>query len=417
MFEKNKKTKSFAISFEKVYNIDGGNYCMKIRAHYLEKLIKYLDTEFIKVITGVRRSGKSFLLKMLSNHLSDNNKQVMYLNFEHPDTFNLHDASNLYEYIQKNVNIDEKVYFLFDEIGEVLNWQKLINGLRVAYDCDIYITGSNAKLLSGELATYLAGRYVEINVYPLLLDEFPNFSQIDNKDLNLEQYIKYGGFPSVVLTKDEEMKKDILKGIYNSIVLNDVAARGNVIQIDILLKLSLYLLDNIGNTTSSTKITNYFKSNNLKISHETINKYLQLLEDAFIFYKVNRYDIRGKERLKTLGKYYVVDMGFKNIMLGRMNTNLGTMVENIVYLKLIKDGWNVFVGKYDNVKIDFVCFKENQTKYVQVTLSIPPNSTRESDNLLLIKDNYERVIVTYDYKDVGFIDGIEVIHLTDFLTR
>lgn len=390
---------------------------MKIREHYLEKLIKYLDTEFIKVITGVRRSGKSFLLKMLSNHLFDNNKQVMYLNFEHPDTFNLHDSSNLYDYIQKNVNINEKVYFLFDEIGEVLNWQKLINGLRVAYDCDIYITGSNAKLLSGELATYLAGRYVEINIYPLSLDEFPSFSQIDNKDLNLEQYIKYGGFPSVVLANDDEMKKDIIKGIYNSIVLNDVAARGNVIQIDILLKLSLYLLDNIGNAISSTKITNYFKSNNLKISHETINKYLQLFEDAFIFYKVNRYDIRGKEHLKTLGKYYVVDMGFKNIMLGRMNTNLGSMVENMVYLKLIRDGWSVFVGKYDDVEIDFVCFKENQTKYVQVTLSIPSNSTRESDNLLLIKDNYERVIVTYDYKDVGFIDGIEVIHLTDFLTR
>lgn len=390
---------------------------MKIREHYLEKLIKYLDTEFIKVITGVRRSGKSFLLKMLSNHLFDNNKQVMYLNFEHPDTFNLHDSSNLYDYIQKNVNINEKVYFLFDEIGEVLNWQKLINGLRVTYDCDIYITGSNAKLLSGELATYLAGRYVEINIYPLSLDEFPNFSQIDNKDLNLEQYIKYGGFPSVVLANDDEMKKDIIKGIYNSIVLNDVAARGNVIQIDTLLKLSLYLLDNIGNTISSTKITNYFKSNNLKISHETINKYLQLFEDAFIFYKVNRYDIRGKEHLKTLGKYYVVDMGFKNIMLGRMNTNLRSMVENMVYLKLIRDGWNVFVGKYNDVEIDFVCFKENQTKYVQVTLSIPPNSTRESDNLLLIKDNYERVIVTYDYKDVGFIAGIEVIHLTDFLTR
>lgn len=390
---------------------------MKIREHYLEKLIKYLDTELIKVITGVRRSGKSFLLKMLSNHLFDNNKQVMYLNFEHPDTFNLHDSSNLYDYIQKNVNINEKVYFLFDEIGEVLNWQKLINGLRVTYDCDIYITGSNAKLLSGELATYLAGRYVEINIYPLSLDEFPNFSQIDNKDLNLEQYIKYGGFPSVVLANDDEMKKDIIKGIYNSIVLNDVAARGNVIQIDTLLKLSLYLLDNIGNTISSTKITNYFKSNNLKISHETINKYLQLFEDAFIFYKVNRYDIRGKEHLKTLGKYYVVDMGFKNIMLGRMNTNLGSMVENMVYLKLIRDGWSVFVGKYDDVEIDFVCFKENQTKYVQVTLSIPPNSTRESDNLLLIKDNYERVIVTYDYKDVGFIAGIEVIHLTDFLTR
>lgn len=389
---------------------------MKIRKHYLEKLVKYLDTEFIKVITGVRRSGKSFLLAMLHEYLVARNKQVLYLNFEHPDTFEIQDAKKLYKHIKNTVQESKKAYFLFDEIGLVADWQKLINGLRVAFDCDIYITGSNAKLLSGELATYLAGRYVEIKVYPLSLDEFSEFNGIENKDINLEQYIKYGGFPSVVLTKDEQMKKDILKGIYDSILLKDVATRGVGSQIDILLKLSLYLLDNIGNPISSTKISNYFQSNNLKIHTDSINKYLQLLEDAFIFYKATRYDIRGKEHLKTLGKYYIVDMGLKNVMLGRMNSNLGSMVENIVYLKLIKDGWSVFVGKYDNREIDFVCFRNEETKYVQVTLSLPAKSKRETDNLLFIKDNYQRIIVTYDYKDVGIIDGIEVIHLSDFLT-
>ena len=218
---------------------------------------------------------------------------------------------------------------------EVKNWQKLINGLRVAYDCDIYITGSNANLLSGELSTYLSGRYVEIKIYPLSFAEIRNFSSDTNKDVLLEEYIKYGGFPSVYLTKDEEIKVNVLKEIYNSIILKDVSLRGNITQVDVLLKLSLYLLDNIGNSISGTKISNYFQSINQKVTPETVNRYLQLLENSFVFYKAHRYDIRGKEHLKTLGKYYVVDLGLKNIMLGRMNSNLGSMVKNIVYLKLI----------------------------------------------------------------------------------
>ena len=388
---------------------------MQIRHHYLDKLIKYIDTEFVKLITGVRRSGKSFLLKMLEKHLQQLNKKTIYLNFEHPDTFSIQTADKLYEFIKTQVETDERIYFLFDEIAEVDNWQKLINGLRIAFNCDIYLTGSNANMLSGELATYLSGRYVEIKVYPLSLVELKDFTEADSIDQYLQDYIRYGGFPSVVLTKDEQMKSDILKGIYNSILLKDVSIRGNITQIDVLMKLSLYLLDNIGKPVSSSKISNYFKSMNQVVKPETINKYLQLLENAFIFYKATRYDIRGKEHLKTLGKYYVVDLGLKNIMLGRMNSNLGSMIENIVYLKLINDGWHVFVGKYDDLEIDFVCFKDNYTKYVQVTLSMPINSTRETDNLLVVKDNYERVIVTYDYKDVGVIDGIKIVHLTTFL--
>ncbi|MDD3957315.1 MAG: ATP-binding protein [Candidatus Izemoplasmatales bacterium] len=388
---------------------------MQIRRYYLDKLIKYIDTEFVKLITGVRRSGKSFILKMLEKHLQQLNKKTIYLNFEHPDTFSIQTADKLYEFIKTQVETDERIYFLFDEIAEVDNWQKLINGLRIAFNCDIYLTGSNAKMLSGELATYLSGRYVEIKVYPLSLVELKDFTEADSIDQYLQEYIKYGGFPSVAFTKDEQMKSDILKGIYNSILLKDVSIRGNITQIDVLMKLSLYLLDNIGKSVSSSKISNYFKSMNQVVKPETINKYLQLLENAFIFYKATRYDIRGKEHLKTLGKYYVVDLGLKNIMLGRMNSNLGSMIENVVYLKLINDGWHVFVGKYDDLEIDFVCFKDDYTKYVQVTLSMPINSTRETDNLLVVKDNYERIIVTYDYKDVGVIDGIKIVHLTTFL--
>lgn len=383
---------------------------------YLNKVIKYIDTEFVKVITGVRRSGKSYLLLMLKKRLEEDHKQVLYLNFEHPEAFSLQNADKLYNYIKEKVNSREKVYFIFDEIGEVEGWQKLINGLRVAFDSDIYISGSNANLLSGELATYLSGRYVEITMFPLSFSEYVNFSNREEKeDVLLKSYLENGGFPSVALTPDNEMKKDVLRGIYNSIILKDVSLRGNITNVDVLLKLALYLLDNIGNTISSSKIADFLKGQQLNVKADTINKYLLLLENAYIFYKVNRYDIRGKERLKTLGKYYVVDLGLKNVMLGRNNTNLGYAIENVVYLKLIQSGYQVFVGKYDNQEIDFVCFKDGITKYVQVMLSMPLNSQRESDNLLNIRDNYERIIVTYDYKDVGMVDGIPVIHLKDFL--
>lgn len=389
---------------------------MIIRKDYFNKVIEYLDTEFIKVITGVRRSGKSYLLKMLKKFLIENKLQVLYINFEHPDTFNLQTYEKLYAYIKQEVDTNRKIYILFDEIGEVENWQKLVNGLRIKYNCDIYITGSNANLLSGELATYLSGRYVEIEVFPLSFKEYVEFQKEDRViDVLLEEYIKFGGFPSVALISNEQIKRDIIKGIYNSVILKDVSLRGNISNTDILIKLSLYLLDNIGNTISSSKISNYFTSTGTKTSPTTINNYLKLLEDSFIFYSSNRYDIRGKERLKTLGKYYIVDLGFKHVMLGRMNINQGSVIENIVYLKLRQSGYDVFVGKYDDYEIDFVCFKGEEVLYVQVALTIPENNDRETRNLLLIKDNFKKIIVTKDYSYVGVQNGIEIIHLTKFL--
>lgn len=389
---------------------------MIIRKDYFNKVIEYLDTEFIKVITGVRRSGKSYLLKMLKKYLIENKLQVLYINFEHPDTFNLQTYEKLYAYIKQEVDTNRKIYILFDEIGEVENWQKLVNGLRIKYNCDIYITGSNANLLSGELATYLSGRYVEIEVFPLSFKEYVEFQKEDRViDVLLEEYIKFGGFPSVALISNEQIKRDIIKGIYNSVILKDVSLRGNISNTDILIKLSLYLLDNIGNTISSSKISNYFTSTGTKTSPTTINNYLKLLEDSFIFYSSNRYDIRGKERLKTLGKYYIVDLGFKHVMLGRMNINQGSVIENIVYLKLRQSGYDVFVGKYDDYEIDFVCFKGEEVLYVQVALTIPENNDRETRNLLLIKDNFKKIIVTKDYSYVGVQNGIEIIHLTKFL--
>lgn len=390
------------------------------RNKYLNKLIKAKDTEFIKVITGVRRSGKSTLLKLFNEYLLKevDESQIMFINFEHPDTIEFQSSEKLYGYIKNNIKSESKIYFMFDEIQEVSGWQKLINGLRVAYDCDIYITGSNATLLSGELATYLSGRYVEIKVYPFSFEEIINYKNLSSdKDIQKQfgEYIRYGGFPSILNLEDDALKRDVLRGIYNSVILKDVSIRGNVEDVDLLLRIAIFLLDNIGSPISVNNIANYIKSLGYSTSFERVDKYLKLLENAFIFYKAQRYDIRGKKRLKTLAKYYVVDPGIRNTILQRTSTNRGSQIENIVFLKLKQAGYDIFVGKYNDLEIDFVCFKENTVKYIQVAYEIPRDNSREQRSLLMIKENYEKLIITMNYLDVGVIDGIKVIHIIDFL--
>ncbi len=395
---------------------------MIIREKYLEKLVNFKDTEFIKVLSGVRRSGKSFLLQMYQNYLISHQidiNQIVFINFEHPDNFNLLDSDQLFQHLKMVVDPNRKTYFLFDEIQEVHNWQKLVNGLRVAFDSDIYITGSNASLLSGELSSVLAGRYVEINVLPLSFVEYKTFRndhniQSDNDSL-FQDYIKYGGFPSVALIENEALIMDILKGIYNSIILKDVSLRGNIKDQELLFRVVNYLMGNIGQPISSNKISNYLISGGRNVSSDTIEKYLKLLEDSFAFYKAQRYDIRGKERLKTLGKYYVSDIGLRNNVLGRFNMDMGSQIENLVYLHLLRKGYQVFVGKLDAQEIDFVCFKPKEVKYVQVTYELPKNSNREFNSMIRIPDNYERIIITMNKMDVGNYLGINVIHLFDFL--
>lgn len=395
------------------------------RDHYLNKLIEFQDSEFVKVITGVRRSGKSFLLTQFYQHLerSGHGERVIFLNFEHPDTFPLHQADALYAYIKENLGDrrqDERIYFLFDEIQEVDGWQKLINGLRVAYHCDIYITGSNANLLSGELATYLSGRFVEIHVFPFSFSELLLLHHAEHprdKQALFEDYMQYGGFPPVALLENDALKQDVLKGIYDSIILKDVSLRGQVANINVLLKIASYLMDNVGNIVSTNRMVKYLNATGSKTSFDTVDKYLRLLENAYAFYHVVRYDIRGKERLKTNGKYYSVDPGLRNSVIGRPDTNLGSQIENMVFLKLLQSGYQVFVGKYDEREIDFVCFKNRDVKYVQVAYQIPSGSDRELQNLLLVRDNYERIIVTLDFAAVGTREGVSIIHLFDFLEQ
>lgn len=393
------------------------------RNSYLNKLIEFKDTEFIKVITGVRRSGKSSILRLFEQHLLSSNidkSQIIFINFEHPDFQNYLDDKSLYEYLLKYTTENKKYYFLFDEIQEVDSWQKLINGLRLKFECDIYITGSNANLLSGELSTYLSGRYVEIKVMPLSFKEFlvfKNYNDTTKIDLYYNEYIKNGAFPSVALLNNENIIDDVIKGIYNSIILKDVMLRGNIKDGYLLEKLVAFIFDNIGNSVTSNSIANTLNANGLKTRNETIDAYLQLLENSFIIYKANRFNIRGKEHLKSQPKYYCVDIGLRNISIGRNRGNFGSVLENIVYLELIRKGYEVSIGKLDSLEIDFVCTKPNKTIYYQVAYDMPKESDRETSNLLKIPDSYKKVVITANRMVTGNIDGIEIIHITDFLLK
>lgn len=392
------------------------------RPLYMKRILSMMDKEFIKIITGVRRAGKSYILLMIKDELlrrGINEQQIIYLNFENPEYFDILSFDKLYQYIKEKVpQNNKKVYFLFDEIQEVTEWQKLVNGLRVAYDSDIYITGSNASILSGELATYLTGRYVEIKVQPLTLNEYLKFKNYDDSaERHFDDYLEYGGFPAVVLQTNNQLKNDVLKGIFNSVLLRDVTQRATIKNPEALERIALFLLSNIGQLVSVNRVANTLRSSGLKVSNNTIEGYLKLLEEAYLFYKVPRYDIRGKEYLRGQGKYYVVDLGFVRSQLRRNGMNRGSMIENLVFLKLLSEGYEVFVGKYDRKEIDFVATNSDETVYLQVTDHVPDNSKRETNNLLHLPTGYRKILITNSWNDVGEIDGIPVIHLIDFLTK
>ena len=392
------------------------------RQTYLNWLISSKDNEFIKVITGVRRSGKSVILRLYQDYLLEQGvlaENIIFYNFEHPDNFGLNSFEKLYADIEQRVSaLTGKIYFIFDEIQEVKAWQKLVNGLRVAFNADIYITGSNANLLSGGLATYLAGRYMEMTVYPLSFAEFVAFSRelgnTKHDELLFQEYLKWGGFPNLPSIDNELIKRDILKGIYSSIVLKDVASRGAIREMAMLERVIAYLLDIIGQSVSVKKIADTLTSAGTKANSTSIDNYIVLLKESFIFYEANRYDIRGKARLKTGAKYYVVDTGLRYTVLGQVG-NLGSQLENIIFMELKRRGYEVFVGKLDSEEIDFVCFRGEEKEYFQVAYQLPVDSDREQRNLLHITDNYKKTIITLNRMDVGVIEGIQVVHAVDWL--
>lgn len=395
---------------------------MHNRENYLNLLINFKDTSLIKVITGMRRSGKSTLLLLFKEYLKKNKikeKNIILMNFESIKFKNIKNYEDLYNFIESNIkNNDEKFYILLDEVQMVDCWEKAINSFLVDFNCDVYITGSNAYLLSSELSTLLSGRYVEIKMLPLSFKEYLEFNQ-NNKTLeeNFEEYTKYGGLPVISeLSKKEELVTSYLKDICNTVIMKDVIERNEIKDVALLNNIMSFVAQNTGNIISPNKIADYLKTEGVLTNHTTIDNYLLYLEKAFIIYKVPRYDVKGKILLKTLGKYYMVDMGVRNAIVGYRDTDYGHVLENIVYLELLRRGYQVYIGKNNDYEIDFIATKETEKKYYQVTYKLTEDVIdRETRSLNISDDHYEKIIISTDKNYLKDIRGIKLINIIDFL--
>ena len=425
-----------------------------IRKEYVEKLINYMNNDLIKIITGIRRSGKSTLLKIIHQYLKNINisdLNIIYINFEDINYIHIRNYMDIINYILPKVNRTEKFYFLFDEIQEVKDWERAIEGFRVGHNVEIFITGSNSKLLSSEYRTLLSGRYLEIHVYPLSFKEYieingfeiflkkyvtiETFATIDknNKEYSIEShfenYIRSGGFPG--LTNLEIGRKDYIKNIIEQIIVDDISDRINKrkdrkFKNEALLRqIMKFLSENIGSNISFRNITNSLNNEEIlaKSKHNysinTIIDYTMSLVEAYIFYKSDRFDLRGKKYIINIEKFYVVDLGIRNLVLNdfQVETDFGHKIENIVYIELLRRGYNVTVGKIDNIEIDFIASKDDKSIFIQVTQNISKEDTynREIKPLLKLKTNHEKLILVYDSYLDSKIEGVRVMKITDWL--
>lgn len=405
---------------------------MVIRKNYLNKLILWKDQEIIKVITGIRRCGKSTLLKQFQDYLRDNgvkDEQIISINFEDLKFEDLLDYKSLYKYVESKILPNQKMYIFFDEIQKVSSFEKAVDSLYIKENLDVYITGSNAYMLSSDLSTLLSGRYVEISMLPLSFKEVYEEKGGD-KEEGFNQYLKYGGFPYLMnIPLDDEQLNMYLEGIYNTVIVKDIEERENRKYIDpnkrkvtniVLLKsIAKYLASAIGSIISVKNVTGYLTSTGRKVSSATVDDYMEALREAFIFYSVERFDISGKKILKTLNKWYIVDLALRDYMLPKKTYDLGFSLENTVYFELLRRGYRVFVGKTELSEIDFVTQKNNEIIYYQVTASMLDQATfeREMAPLKNIKDNYKKVVLTLDKFTQGNYEGIEVINVIDWLLK
>ena len=390
---------------------------------YLEKLIGFKDKNLIKVITGIRRCGKSTLLEMFQEYLLKNGvskSQIISINFEDPDNDYLTDYNKLYEFIKSKLSENKQTYIFLDEIQNVKDYQKAIDGLYIKKNTDIYITGSNAYFMSGELATLLSGRYVEIEMLPLSFKEYLSYFS-ENSDLvsRYRTYVENSSFPYVLQLKDKEQIRTYLDGIYNTVILKDVVARNKISDVASLENIVNFVFDNIGNPTSAKKISDTMTSKGKKISNHTVDNYLDALVKSFILYKANRYDVKGKQYLETNGKYYLVDIGLRYYLLGLKYVDFGHILENVVYLELIRRGYEVFVGKVDSQEVDFVEIKQGNPEYYQVAQSVIEKNTldRELKPLDSIKDHNPKYLLTLDNVPNVSHNGIKQLYVLDWLAQ
>ena len=391
---------------------------------YLKKLIGFKDKQLIKVITGIRRCGKSTLLKIFQNYLIENGVkqgQIITINFENPDYDNLRDYKELYKFLKNKLAKNTTNYIFLDEIQNVPEYQKAIDGLYIMDNVDLYITGSNAYFMSGELATLLSGRYIEIEMMPLSFKEYISaFPQQQDLSVLYRQYIENGSFPYITkLDDNKDQIRDYLSGIYNTVILKDVVARKKITDVPALESIVKFLFDNIGNITTPKKISDTMTSKGRKISNHTVENYISALADCFILYKASRYDIKGKQYLETLEKYYIADTGLRYFLLGSKYVDMGHILENIVYLELLRRGYKVFIGRTGQLEIDFVAEKNGETEYYQVAQTVMPKDTldRELEPLFKIKDHNAKYLITMDNVPNVSHNGIKQIYALDWLTK
>lgn len=392
-----------------------------MREQYISKLLDYKDKGLIKIVTGVRRCGKSFLLNLFHNvlikqHVSEDH--IIYINFEDFIFTDIQNDIELYNFLDQRILDTDHYYILLDEVQYVRNWERVVNSLRLRENVDLTITGSNASLLSSELGTLLAGRYILIEMYPLSFKEYLSFSKQNDsdKEIAFNNYLQFGAFPTVVLNDSRQLKTDFLLALYDSIMIKDIVARHSVRDVDTLHKVIRFVFDTIGNPLSIQKIVNTIKSSGGETSHEMVGNYLKYLEEAYVIYPVKRYDIKGKEILKTQGKYYVIDTGLRNLVVAPESLNFGFQLENLVYLELRRRGFEVHTGKIGITEIDFYCRRLDETVYIQISQSLISDETREREfrSLLTMNDNFPKIVLSMDKFDFS-AKGIKNINILDFL--
>ena len=394
---------------------------MIIRPQYMNTLKTYRDVPLVKILAGIRRCGKSTILEMLRDDLlkcgiaADHILSMRYTSEDFDDGMT---DKAMYQGIKEQMTDDGRYYLLLDEVQEIDGWEKAVNSLLENANTDIYVTGSNSKLMSSEISTYLTGRYISIPVYTLSFAEYLEFKKSDfrsPKEL-LNEYLRLGGFPIVALGSfDERSAYQIVEGIYNSVITNDITKRHNIMNFDLFNRVVKYIVENVGKTFSANAIAKFLKSEGRSLSVEAVYNYLNWLEKAFVIYRCQRYDLQGKSVLKTQEKFYLADASLKYCIMGFHPTSIAAMLENIVYFELRRRGYEVYIGKNETKEIDFVALRRDERIYVQVCRRLPEESDREVANLLEIKDHYPKYVVTLDELAAGNINGVKIVHLADFL--
>lgn len=398
---------------------------MIYRAMYVDKIMAYADTPFVKILTGVRRCGKSTILKMIMQELETKRnvlpERIVSYRFDSMEYEDM-TAKQMFIELKKRLSKDGRTYFFLDEMQEIKGWEKVVNSLASDYDVDIYITGSNSRMMSSEIATYLTGRYVSFRIYTLSFDEYllfkSSYAEVDEPKEELVNFVRLGGFPATHLQKyTQDEVYTIVRDIYNSTIFSDIVKRNQVRKIDQLERVVKYTFNNVGNTFSAKSISDYLKSEKRKLDNETVYSYLEKLEKAYLLHRCSRYDLRGKEILKTQEKFYLADTSLRYSVLGYNSDTVASSLENVVYLELCRRGYDVQIGKTSDGEIDFVATKQNNKLYVQVTQEIKSEKTekREYERLLEIRDNYPKYVLTTDDFSGGNYLGIKTMHIADFL--